>query len=186
MHIEDVVSLFCHVFLHLVFHLPTPDIATQSHLTLLPPSNTTAHFHGTLDIKTLGGAGFASQRTTTTTQTWDLSAYSGINLVIGNGDEKTYTFILKDSLPATYYDEEKGREREEATVSWEVDFKVPKSERASEGDEVGEEEGIGKRKETVVFIPWKEFRPTYRGKEKKDAKPIDLKGVRRMSVMMRR
>lgn len=37
-----------------------------------------------------------------------------------------------------------------------------------------------------VFLPWSEFGATYRGKEKKDADPLDLKSVKRVGLMMRR
>jgi len=57
---------------------------------------TVARFHGNLDIKTLGGAGFASQRTTREDGSWDLSSYDGLELDIEKSDEKQYTFILKD------------------------------------------------------------------------------------------
>jgi Complex I intermediate-associated protein 30 (CIA30) len=84
-----------------------------------------------------------------------------------------YTFILKDELPGK--DAESGREK--ATVSWEVDFRV-----ADGGKE--EEEGTGKGR--VLFMPWKDFKPTYRGKEKNGIRGLDLKKIRRMSLMMRR
>ena len=58
-------------------------------------------FYGNLDIDTLGGAGFASQRTTGEDRQWDLSAYNAIELCIGSADDKQYTFILKDELFAT-------------------------------------------------------------------------------------
>lgn len=35
-------------------------------------------------------------------------------------------------------------------------------------------------------MPWKALNPTYRGKLKKDAKSLDLKTVKRVSIMMRR
>merc|ERR1712029_806112 len=47
-------------------------------------------FHGNLDIKTLGGAGFASQRTTGDERKWDLSQYAGIELQVSKGDKKRY------------------------------------------------------------------------------------------------
>jgi hypothetical protein len=47
-----------------------------------------ARFYGTLDIKTLGGAGFASQRTVSEDKNWDLSDYAGIQLDIAKGDSK--------------------------------------------------------------------------------------------------
>jgi Complex I intermediate-associated protein 30 (CIA30) len=37
----------------------------------------------------------------------------------------------------------------------------------------------------TLKIPFKQLKPTYRGREKKDAKAIDLKNVRRVSVMCR-
>lgn len=52
-------------------------------------------------------------------------------------------------------------------MSWEYDF-------------IAEKEG-GK-----VFVHWDDFKATYRGREKKDAKPLDLKHVKRISLMMRR
>ena len=42
-------------------------------------------FNGELDIKTLGGAGFASQRTTGD-RTWDLSEHAGIVLDVTESD----------------------------------------------------------------------------------------------------
>ena len=45
-----------------------------------------ACFDGTLDIETLGGAGFASQRTTSDDLELDLSDYAGIELKIKKGD----------------------------------------------------------------------------------------------------
>lgn len=48
-----------------------------------------ARFYGDLDIKTLGGAGFASQRTVTEDSTWDLSGYAGIQLDVAKGDSES-------------------------------------------------------------------------------------------------
>lgn len=129
--------------------------------------------------------------------TWDLSAFDGINIHLltpssslpsedddkgdkAEGKGKVYTFILKDSLPETYVEESTGRTREKSTVSWECDFRVPKTSSKEE------REGTGDREEKVISIPWRDFKPTYRGKEVKDAEPLDLEGVRRMSLMMRR
>lgn len=82
---------------------------------------------------------------------------------------KRYTFILKDELLSK--NPENGREQ--ATISYEYDFE------ASTAPQTGE-------KSTSVFIPWSNLTPTYRGKEKKDAAPIDLTSVKRISIMMRR
>lgn len=51
------------------------------------PENPVARFYGNLDITTLGGAGFASQRTRKDVA-WDLSAYEGIRLVVTKSDSR--------------------------------------------------------------------------------------------------
>jgi len=84
--------------------------------------------------------------------------------------EKRYTFIVKDNLLAR--DPDTGREQ--ATISWECDFDLPP------------ETVPGDAKDKKVFIPWSALNPTYRGKLKKDAEPIDLKKIKRFSIMMRR
>jgi len=127
-----------------------------------------ARFHGNLDIKTLGGAGFASQRTTVEKTTWDLSKYDGILLELGKSDGKRYTFILKDELLPRNPD----NGREQATTSYEYDFVVPKD--STLGQSVS------------IFIPWDSLKPTYRGKEKEGAKKLDRQNIRRFSIMMRR
>ena len=93
---------------------------------------------------------------------WDLSPYTGILLDIASADDKKYTFILKDELLP-----QSPNGREQSTISWEYDFRVGKD---------GEQ----------ILIRWKDFKPTFRGKEKPDAKPLDLLNVRRISIMMRR
>jgi hypothetical protein len=151
-----------------------------------------ARFYGNLDIKTLGGAGFASQRTVSEDKEWDLSEYAGIQLDIAKGDskfqywrvyaiwerptdsdhhtEKRYTLILKDTLLSR--DPDSGREQ--ATISWECDFDLPP------------QTVPGETKDRTVFILWDSLNPTYRGKLKKDAEPLDLKKIKRFSIMMRR
>ncbi|KAH7385657.1 complex I intermediate-associated protein 30-domain-containing protein [Pyrenochaeta sp. MPI-SDFR-AT-0127] len=132
--------------------------SSQSYLEI---TNSAARFHGTLDIKTLGGAGFASQRTTGDDRTWDLSSYDGIHLHLGKHDGKKYTLTLKDEiLPPN---PENGREQ--STISYEYDF--------SSASENG------------LYVPWHALKPTYRGKGKDDAEPLDTKSVKRVSIMMR-
>ncbi|KAJ5692373.1 hypothetical protein N7462_001796 [Penicillium macrosclerotiorum] len=133
--------------------------ASQSELTC-SPSSLIAKFHGNLDINALGGAGFASQRTTGEDRTWDLSAYDGIELVIDRADDKLYTFTIKDEILPKRPD---GRER--SSVSWEFDF------RAS-----------GRK---TIIIKWNDFRPTYRGKDEKGVEPLDLKNIKRFGIMVR-
>lgn len=74
----------------------------------------------------------------------------------------TFTLTLKDQIPG-----DRGDGRDQAGISWETDFQVP-----SDGGR--------------VEIPWNEFRATYRGRDLEDPKPLDLKHVKRVSLMARR
>jgi hypothetical protein len=131
---------------------------------LVSPPNTAGHFNGTLDIKPLGGAGFASQKTAFSPPL-DLSDYDGLAVEIQSANTKTYTLILKDSeeLP------KRPDGRLQSTVSWEYDFALKK------GDH-----------DVRVVVPWAELKPTYRGRPKDDAEPLDSAKLRSLSIMMRR
>ncbi|KAK3109841.1 hypothetical protein LTR53_016475 [Teratosphaeriaceae sp. CCFEE 6253] len=126
----------------------------------------TARFYGHLDTTTLGGAGFASQRTT---GTWDLSDYVAVRLHVKKGDKKRYTLILKDKLLPANPD----NGREQATISWEADFELPPT--TIPGD----------THDRTVIIPFASLNPTYRGKLQKDAAPLDTKKIQQISLMMR-
>lgn len=89
--------------------------SSQSYLDASPFSPT-AVFYGNLDTTTLGGAGFASQRTTCNC-TWDLSMYDGISLDIEKTDGKKYTLTLKDQISSR-----STNGSEQSTISWEYDF----------------------------------------------------------------
>ncbi|KAI4846174.1 CIA30-domain-containing protein [Aureobasidium sp. EXF-8846] len=82
--------------------------------------------------------------------------------------DKRYTFILKDELLPRNPD----NGRDQATISWEYDFKPCFGESSLE-------------KGGLLFVPWSGLKPTYRGKEKEHADPINLKTIKRMSIMMR-
>lgn len=125
-----------------------------------------AIFRGHLDIKTLGGAGFASQRTTGDDRQWDLSGYDGVELDIKKSDKKRYTLTLKDELLP-----KSPNGREQSTTSWEYEFTIAENKL-----EAGEK----------VFVSWNDLKPTYRGREQKDAKPLDTQNVKRISLLMRR
>lgn len=158
--------------------------ASQSYLEPLP--NNSARFHGRLDTSTLGGAGFASQFSPLEVagesgdkECWNLSAYDGVEIVVGKGDGKVYTLILKDEMPG----EKREDGREKAGVNWEVEFKAGKIE---DDEEVEKNEVCIDSSSTTVWVPWDEFKATYRGKEKKDAGPLKTNGVSRIGLMMRR
>ncbi|KKK26312.1 hypothetical protein ARAM_001564, partial [Aspergillus rambellii] len=133
----------------------------SSYSTLVrSPTGQTAAFQGNLDIETLGGAGFASQRTTGE-RCWDLSAYDGLELNIDEADSKLYTLTLKNEILPKRPDG-----REQSSVSWEIDFRTPET---------------GK-----VVVKWAGFKATYRGREMKKNPPcLDLTNIKRMSIMMR-
>ncbi|KAH1280695.1 hypothetical protein KXW28_003548 [Aspergillus fumigatus] len=130
--------------------------SSYSTLTILP--NNTVQFHGHLDITTLGRAGFASQRTTDDIS-WDLSDADGLELDVAGSDGKVYTLVVKDRLLPTRADG-----REQSTISWEYDFQTV--ERA------------------IVRVRWEDLRASYRGR-KVDAEPLDLRNVKRISIMVR-
>ncbi|KAA8908217.1 complex I intermediate-associated protein 30-domain-containing protein [Sphaerosporella brunnea] len=133
-----------------------------------------AIFFGALDSKTLGGAGFASVRTTCI-QNWDWRGYSGIELGIREhliNNPKKYTLVLKNELP---YDDEHHsptdwKKMETSTVSFEYTFTAPhKSDRDVE----------------IIFLPFSEFVAYYRGRKVEPPPELDLGHVRRMSFMVR-
>lgn len=140
-------------------------------------SSSQAEFSGHLDITALGGAGFASQRTADGVPGWDVSGYDALVLDVARADNRKYTLTLKDEVLPRRPDG-----RDQSTVSWEYDFVV----RAGEGAAAGGDTGGSTAGSTRVVIPFGEFKPTYRGKAKPDAEPLDLKNVKRISFMMRR
>lgn len=147
-----------------------------SHLTVSPDAQS-ASFHGHLDTSTLGGAGFASQHSAGT-EHWDLSAYDGILLTIETSGAsqadagKRFLITLKDAIPGRRDDG-----REQSGISWEAEFT---NSPAAPGD--GGERGTGQRH---VFLGWDAFEPTYRGRPKPDAEPLDKSDIKRIGLMMR-
>lgn len=138
--------------------------SSTSHLTVLHGNR--ACFHGHLDTKTLGGAGFASQRTQPNLDL-DLSAYDdGLWLSVGRSDNKRYAITLKDEVPPKRPDG-----RDNSGLSWQAEFVVPAS--GGSGPE-------------LIHLPWTLFQPTYRGRPKLDAEPLDLSSIKRIGLMMRR
>ena len=96
------------------------------------------------------------------------------------GDGKVYTLILKDEEAAGKRDD--GREK--AGINWEVDFKVGEEKSNAEGGEnETEDDGVVM---TRLWVPWEDFKATYRGKEKEDAGELKKGKVRRIGLMMRR
>ncbi|KAM7185709.1 putative complex I intermediate-associated protein 30 [Naviculisporaceae sp. PSN 640] len=157
-----------------------------SHITMTKTPDTgitVAKFSGNLDITTLGGAGFASHRTTIfegDDQPLDLKGFNALVLKIvcgtsgGDGESdrpvRKYTVVLKDTILPKRPDG-----REQSTISWEADFNM-----------VLEEDGSDTGKEKTITLPFEEFKPTYRGKPVEDGKAkLDWGGVKRVSLMVR-
>ncbi|KAJ5209349.1 hypothetical protein N7449_003728 [Penicillium cf. viridicatum] len=132
-----------------------------SSMSNLEPTAEGVLFHGNLDIETLGGAGFASQRTVGNEQVWDLTGHDGIKLHIVLLDGNRYTFSLTDEIP-----QQRSDSREQSALVWEYDFCASESGR-------------------VVRLSWKDLKPTYRGKPVEDARPLDLSHIRRFRIMIR-
>jgi Complex I intermediate-associated protein 30 (CIA30) len=84
-----------------------------------------------------------------------------------DSDRKRYTVTLKDELP-----EARSDGRNASGVSWEAVFSI--------GEE-GEEREVEK-----LYFPWEVFRPTYRGRELLDVKPLRKGNVKQISLLMRR
>lgn len=133
--------------------------SSVSNLTSIPDG---VLFHGNLDIETLGGAGFASQRTVGDDRTFDLSAYDGIELNILASDHKRYTISLTDEIAGRRPDG-----REQSALVWEFDFCTR---------ETG----------STVRVSWNELKPTYRGKPVEGARRLGLSDVKRFRIMARR
>lgn len=146
-----------------------------------------AIFHGHLDTSTLGGAGFASQRTIDDAAggPWDLSQFDCIRLRVLVGEKNTciegkYTFVLKDKVLPKRPDG-----RESSSVSWEAEFECPKEIMSTSPVDI-EIEGEQFNLAHDIILPFKSFKATYRGKPKPDAEPLDLSSIKRISIMMRR
>lgn len=158
----------------------------SSRSSLVATPGNCALFEGHLDIETLGGAGFASQfqsaalvapnsgdEDAARDGVWDLSVYNGIELVVGSGDSKIYTFIVKDELPQDKRDD--GRDK--AGINWEADFSL------GTGSEFTSREGT---QEKVIWIPWEALKATFRGRENGDGRKLNIRKIRRIGLMIRR
>ncbi|KAK6500491.1 hypothetical protein TWF481_010835 [Arthrobotrys musiformis] len=180
---------------------------SQSYIKI-SSDKSTATFHGNLDITALGGAGFASQRTTDTAGgPWDLSKADGVAIGLAEIDDRIYTLVLKDTILPKRPDG-----REQSTISYEFSFSVVNatdsgsvevhSQRTSGAPlDLSDEPyvislpDVGKTSEkgessapVVILVPWRAFHPYYRGKRKPEdgpLDPLDKSKIQRVSVMCR-
>lgn len=123
----------------------------------------TARFYGTLDTSTLGGAGFASQ-TSERVLKLPRSQFSGIRIHVHGSQfaakPTSFVFNLKTSKP-----ERRPDGRLESRLTYEYEF---------DGSEA-----------KVLEANWDDFKPTYRGRPKADAPPIDPSEIVEVSIMCR-
>ncbi|KAG9301160.1 hypothetical protein G9A89_012543 [Geosiphon pyriformis] len=124
--------------------------------------NNTARFYGFLDTTTLGGAGFASQRTTFTSHTWDLCLYTGLTITTRKSDGKTYALNLYTSDRTTRPDG-----RLESGVEYKYLFTAPADD-----------------EEHTFYAKWDEFIPYYRGRPDQKGKKINPGNIKAFSLML--
>lgn len=124
-----------------------------------------------------------------------MTHYDGIEIELGSGDGKLYTLVLKDEVPR----QEEGSEQEKSGVSWEARMKAPLSSSSSSSfsststSNDKSHNSIDKTSTilpgTKIFIPWSDFKPTYRGKEIEDGdgekRILKKEAVTRIGFMMR-
>lgn len=140
------------------------------------------------DIKTLGGAGFASQTHTFGPTPLHLSRvkYDGIRLSISadpqasHSSPNTFTLVLKNTIRTKPPKEPKlPPQPEPAVLTYEAPF--PRPQHSSHL--------TGKAEKKQVDIEWSDFRPHYRGREvpRSDPKwkPLDTEGIYELSFMCR-
>ncbi|GFZ43214.1 hypothetical protein JCM24511_00933 [Saitozyma sp. JCM 24511] len=172
--------------------------SSRSHLDpvevdLRGESTKAARFWGTLDIKTLGGAGFASQRYIFGPRPLSLprNEFTGICLSVlpdkqshiiapavspsHAGTQPThFTLVLKTTIRPEPNPPKVPPSPEPASLSYEATFSSPSSLSSSP---------------TEVCLEWLDFKVTYRGREvpRSDPRhePLDPSGVYEMSLMCR-
>lgn len=149
---------------------------SRSGLEVIPPGavgnpsgdESIARFFGNLNYEALNGSGFASQRTVDGWPGVNLSAYDRLVLEVPYTDGKTYTLNVKDTvLPPV-------DGVEQATVSWEHDFRLPARDAIAAGD-------YGQ-----VVVRFEDLIPTYRGRVQNDTAPLNLSDIKRFNIMIRR
>ncbi|TPX42504.1 hypothetical protein SeLEV6574_g05569 [Synchytrium endobioticum] len=121
-----------------------------------------AIFSGNLDVKALGGAGFASQRSTLLPpgQFYDVSGYNAIAIHILRGDGREYAFNIKNI---------EGERTPDGRVNSSIEYKTT-------FQTVKDQEGL-------YITKFRDFKPYYRGRPAEDAKPLDTSKITSFSIM---
>lgn len=103
-------------------------------------------------------------------------------LIIHNTIDKNYTFTLAD----TFLPPNADTGREQATIVYEYDFRVEALTRTKPMTSKDDDDDKDHCATRTIFMPWSSFKATYRGREKKDAPPLNIKEIKRMSILIRR
>ena len=172
---------------------------------VLDVPGTLATFHGVLDTKTLGGAGFASQRTVGDNRVWNLSDYNGLQISIlvppptsqavetvenhapvetEEKDKRIFTIVLRDCVVRGQPDA--GKE-----INWEWNFQPNTLSKPSfnmKRDETLMETKMRAAGYTVqTFVAkWDDFKAFFRGRPVDGGHPLDKASIKRFNIMMRR
>ncbi|GAA5963313.1 hypothetical protein JCM21900_006553 [Sporobolomyces salmonicolor] len=163
------------------------------------PGTLEATFTGHLDIETLGGAGFASQATTFSPSRLAISpaAHAGVVLTFrlppaaspaSTSPARPHAFVLtlKNDKPALRPD---GRRESVTSYEFEVDLDLYRDGEAWADEDKENEKEIGRggraRRTFAVLARWDEFTPTYRGREQRDANPLDPTRIYELGFMCR-
>ncbi|KAL7420168.1 hypothetical protein Q5752_005134 [Cryptotrichosporon argae] len=151
--------------------------SSTSHLDAAGPR--AVRFWGHLDIKTLGGAGFASRNTTFGPHPLRLSRATHAGLVVclspdarlsvGSSTPATLTIVLKNALSGP----PKDKGPRPAQVTFEAHVVIP----------------LSPARALTHRVPWTEFNPVYRGRDVDQSdpryRPLDTEAIYEMSLMCR-
>lgn len=107
-----------------------------------------------------------------------MTAYAGLQIRLGKGDGKLYTLILKDAENSQR--EQDGREK--AGFSWEAEFRANDELKEKQSGNHTEAE---EKDAQEVYLPWKEFKPTFRGRETNGEEKLDRSNITTVGIMMR-
>lgn len=164
-----------------------------------PPTRGELIFSGFLDTLTLGGAGFASQSSTSPFPIpLDKSEFQGLRIVVrkepswtepsppsdigstpggGKGPVRSFVFEIKTEEPGRRPDG-----RRESVVVWEWSFSIPDG---GEGMEPTLNTGLSNEEFWVFDSEWSDFKPTYRGRPVEHAGEFNPAETKEWSFMAR-
>lgn len=86
--------------------------------------------------------------------------------------------ILKDAENSQR--EQDGREK--TGFSWEAEFRANDELKKTQGEKYAEAEEKGAQE---VYLPWEDFKPTFRGRESKGEEKLDRSNITTVGIMMR-